>query len=63
MKLHIAPHEVILMAAKRRAGVVIDVVLDEGDGVIDLHLHERLLQDNVAGTFVSHRVAHGPALG
>src|SRR5206468_4128155 len=37
IELQIAPHQIILVAAKRRAGEVIDVVLHEGDALRDPH--------------------------
>ena len=45
MELYLATHEVIFMTAKSRAGVMIDVVLDERHAVGDLELLKCLLQD------------------
>ena len=62
-ELQLALHQIIFVAAKGRAGVVIAVVLGEGDILARAEFFERGLQQGVAGEVISHRIADGAALG
>ena len=51
------------MTAECRARAVIDIVLEERNGVADAQLIERLLQELVAGHVVGDHIAQVEALG
>ena len=55
-ELRLAFHQIILVAAERRAGVMIDVVLDERDAVFRAESNERRLQQLVAGQLVGDKI-------
>ncbi len=56
-------HQIILVAAERRAGVMIDVVLDEGDALAGAERFQRSLQQLIARKVVGHDVAQTEAFG
>ena len=56
VELHLAAHEVVLMAAESRAGVVIDVVLEKGHLPGPLQCRQRALQKRIPRQVVGHGV-------
>src|SRR5207247_7344155 len=55
-ELRFAPHQIILVAAKRGPCVMVHIVLDEGDAVLRAERNKRRLQQVVSGELVSHEI-------
>ena len=63
VKLHLAPHQIVFVAAKRRPRVVIDVVLHKRHLVARAHFLDRLLHEQIAREVVSNNIFQRAALG
>ena len=57
-----AAHQIILMAAKSRAGIVVDVVADETDLPFQMHGLDGLHKEGVAGRIIAQHVEQAHAL-
>src|SRR6266545_5563666 len=55
-ELRLASHQIILVATKRRPGVIVHVVLDERDAVFRAESKERRLQQVVSGQLVRDKI-------
>ena len=62
-ELRLAFHQIIFVATKRRAGVMIDVVLNKRDAIVRFQRGERFAQQRVAGHFVSDEIVQMQTFG
>src|ERR1700737_1767812 len=62
-ELGLAAHEIVFMAAKRRAGVVIDIFFDERNTPRSTKAGQRRLQELISGEVVTDKIAEMQTLG